>query len=91
MPARPAGYRRGAQEVKGLAGQTAKAPPTSQARISASRTSTGDVLVPSPASAGLCVSEISEGTTAIAAAMEEQKRHHGGSGPQHPAGGVRRQ
>ncbi len=60
-----------AQEVKGLAGQTAKATADISARISGIQDSTGDVL---GAITGISrtISEISEGTTAIAAAMEEQ-------------------
>ncbi|OYX87180.1 MAG: hypothetical protein B7Y75_02475, partial [Azorhizobium sp. 35-67-5] len=60
-----------AQEVKGLAGQTAKATADISERISGIQDSTGDVL---GAITGISrtISEISEGTTAIAAAMEEQ-------------------
>ncbi len=60
-----------AQEVKGLAGQTAKATADISERISGIQDSTGDVL---GAITGISrtITEISEGTTAIAAAMEEQ-------------------
>ncbi|WP_043878694.1 methyl-accepting chemotaxis protein [Azorhizobium caulinodans] len=60
-----------AQEVKGLAGQTAKATADISERISGIQDSTGDVL---GAITGIAhtIAEISEGTTAIAAAMEEQ-------------------
>ncbi len=60
-----------AQEVKGLAGQTAKATADISERISGIQDSTGDVL---GAITGISrtISEISESTTAIAAAMEEQ-------------------
>ncbi|MGU3495253.1 methyl-accepting chemotaxis protein [Xanthobacteraceae bacterium A53D] len=60
-----------AQEVKGLAGQTAKATADISDRISGIQDSTGDVL---GAITGIArtIGEISEGTTAIAAAMEEQ-------------------
>ncbi len=60
-----------AQEVKGLAGQTAKATADISERISGIQESTGDVL---GAITGISrtITEISEGTTAIAAAMEEQ-------------------
>ncbi|WP_051357389.1 methyl-accepting chemotaxis protein [Azorhizobium doebereinerae] len=60
-----------AQEVKGLAGQTAKATADISERISGIQDSTGDVL---GAITGIArtIGEISEGTTAIAAAVEEQ-------------------
>ncbi|WP_051357387.1 methyl-accepting chemotaxis protein [Azorhizobium doebereinerae] len=60
-----------AQEVKSLAGQTAKATADISARISGIQDSTGDVLGAITGIAGT-IGEISEGTTAIAAAMEEQ-------------------
>ncbi len=60
-----------AQEVKGLAGQTAKATADISARITGIQGSTGDVL---GAITGISrtITEMSEGATAIAAAMEEQ-------------------
>ncbi len=60
-----------AQEVKELAGQTAKATADISSRIHGIQDSTGDVL---SAITGIAqtIAEISEGTTAIAAAMEEQ-------------------
>ncbi|GGF80022.1 methyl-accepting chemotaxis protein [Azorhizobium oxalatiphilum] len=60
-----------AQEVKQLAGQTAKATADISERITGIQGSTGHVL---GAITGIArtIGEISEGTTAIAAAMEEQ-------------------
>lgn len=60
-----------AQEVKALAGQTAKATADISGRISGIQDSTGDV-VSSIASFSRTIGELRAGTTAIAAAMEEQ-------------------